>query len=70
MPELRKIEKALRGTAEAEEFLRTLPHKYYDENILHSIFISSRKAIPLRTMAHGATPHVTIPTSDTHLQRE
>ena len=43
VPELRKIEKALRGTTEAEEFLRTLPHKYYDENILHGIFISNMK---------------------------
>ena len=43
VPELRKIEKALRGTAEAEEFLRTLPHKYYDENILHGAILSLMK---------------------------
>ena len=43
VPRLRAIEKQLRGTEEAEEFLRSLPHRYYDENLLHSILLSNRK---------------------------
>lgn len=39
-PELRKLAKELCGTPEAEEFLCTLPHKYFDENNLHSFIIS------------------------------
>ena len=44
VPQLRKLERAYRGTAEAEKFLRTLPHEYYDENMLHSVFISNMKS--------------------------
>lgn len=43
VPQLRKLERAFRGTSEAESFLRTLPHEYYDENMLHSVFISNMK---------------------------
>jgi 3-methyladenine DNA glycosylase AlkD len=38
-PELRKIAKELSGTAEANEFLKILPHKYYEENNLHGFLI-------------------------------
>lgn len=43
VPELRKLEKQFRNTAESEEFLNTLPHDYYDENLLHSVMISNMK---------------------------
>ena len=43
VPKLRLIEKQFRNTEESKEFLNTLPHKYYDENILHSVFISNLK---------------------------
>ncbi len=39
-PALRKLAKELRGTAEAEAFLRALPHEYYEENNLHGFLIS------------------------------
>lgn len=44
VPQLRKIERAFRGTSEAENFLQALPHEYYDENMLHSVFISNIKS--------------------------
>ena len=43
VPELRKLEKQMRNTAEREVFLNTLPHDYYDENLLHSVMISNMK---------------------------
>lgn len=43
VPKLREIEKQYRGSEEAEEFLNTLPHTYYDENLLHSVFIANMK---------------------------
>ena len=42
MPALRKLAKELKGTAEAEAFLRTLPHRYYDENNLHGLLLCAR----------------------------
>ena len=41
LPMLRKLEKELRGTPEAEAFLRELPHELVDENHLHAMLISS-----------------------------
>lgn len=38
-PELRKLAKDLRGTQEAEEFLKALPHTYYEENNLHGFLL-------------------------------
>lgn len=43
VPEIRKLEKQIRNTAESEVFLNTLPHEYYDENLLHSVMISNMK---------------------------
>lgn len=40
IPQLRALGKELRGTPEAEMFLRQLPHTYYDENVLHGVLIS------------------------------
>ncbi len=38
-PILRKLAKELAGTAEAETFLRELPHTYYEENNLHAFLV-------------------------------
>lgn len=42
-PDLRKLAKELYGTAEAEGFLKILPHRYFDENQLHAFIISLTK---------------------------
>lgn len=42
MPALRKLAKELKGTAEAEAFLQTLPHHYYEENNLHGLLLCAR----------------------------
>lgn len=42
-PVLRKLAKELAGTAEAEVFLRTLPHVYYEENNLHAFLVEQIK---------------------------
>ena len=42
-PDLRKLAKELYGTTEAEEFLKILPHRYFDENQLHAFIISLTK---------------------------
>ena len=39
-PMLRKLAKEISGTKQAESFLNSLPHKYYEENNLHGILIS------------------------------
>ena len=36
VPEVRKLAKRLVKDPEAANFLADLPHKYYDENMLHS----------------------------------
>lgn len=43
MPELRRLAKQLRGTPEAEHFLRQLPHTYYEENNLHGLLLCECK---------------------------
>lgn len=40
VPEVRKLAKSLRDDPSASEFLRELPHKYYDENMLHGLLVS------------------------------
>ena len=42
IPDIRKIEKSL-NTEEKEKFLLKLPHKYFEENMLHGIIISNMK---------------------------
>lgn len=42
IPDIRKIEKSL-SIEEKEEFLLKLPHKYFEENMLHGIIISNIK---------------------------
>lgn len=43
VPEARKLAKRIAHEPEASLFLRDLPHKYYDENILHSLLLSEMK---------------------------
>lgn len=40
-PVLRKLAKQLAGTAQAEVFLHSLPHEYYEENNLHAFLTES-----------------------------
>ena len=42
-PELRKLAKELSKTPEAVEFLKILPHTYYEENNLHGFLIETIK---------------------------
>ena len=42
-PVLRKLAKELTGTAEAEAFLRDLPHTYYEENQLHAFLVEQMR---------------------------
>lgn len=42
-PDLRKLTKKLAGTAEAEDFVKKLPHRYYEENNLHGFLIETIK---------------------------
>ena len=43
VPEARKLAKRLAKEPEAYQFLRDLPHKYYDENMLHGLLLSEMK---------------------------
>ena len=43
VPEARKLAKRIIGEQETSKFLRDLPHKYYDENMLHGLLISEMK---------------------------
>ena len=43
VPALRKFAKELKKNQGCEDFLKELPHKYYDENMLHGILISEMK---------------------------
>ena len=40
-PDMRRIAKELNGTPEAAAFLRELPHKYYEENLVHFFLIAA-----------------------------
>lgn len=43
LPLVRNLAKELAGTEECEEFMKVLPHYYYDENMLHGSLISNIK---------------------------
>lgn len=59
LPALRKLEKELRGTPEAEAFLRALPHETLDENHFHAMLISNLRDYPAALAALRAfLPHV------------
>lgn len=40
VPLIKKLAKDIRNTAEAEEFMKLLPHKYHEENYLHAFLIN------------------------------
>ena len=42
-PELRKLAKQLRGSSDAEAFLNTLPHEFFEENNLHAVLLCGIK---------------------------
>ena len=42
-PELRKLAKALRGSDDAEAFLKELPHVFFEENNLHAFLLCEIK---------------------------
>lgn len=42
-PEYKKLRKELPGAEEIQTFLHTLPHTYYEENILHNILLCEEK---------------------------
>lgn len=42
-PDMRKIAKDMFGTEEANKFLKKLPHKYYEENLVHFFMIAMIK---------------------------
>lgn len=43
VPEVRKLAKQLKGDPVADKFIEKLPHKYYDENMLHGLLVSEIK---------------------------
>lgn len=43
IPQLRKLAKNYIKDKECDEFIRTLPHRYYDENMLHGLLLSEYK---------------------------
>ncbi len=43
VPEIRKLAKEIKDTKEANEFIKALPHKYFDENMLHGLLLSEIK---------------------------
>ena len=42
-PDMRRIAREIRGTEEAEGFLAELPHKFYEENLVHFFLIAMIK---------------------------
>ena len=43
VPVLRDFAKKVKKDEACEQFLETLPHKYYDENMLHAVLLSAEK---------------------------
>ena len=43
VPELRKLAKRYDKDPEHRQFLRALPHDYYDEDLLHALLIAEEK---------------------------
>ena len=43
VPQIRALARTLCGTAEAARFLSALPHRFYEENLLHAILLSKEK---------------------------
>lgn len=47
VPALRSYAKQMQKTGESEEFLQELPHRYYEEYLLHAFLISAEKDFSL-----------------------
>ena len=60
-PLLRNLAKELAGTAEAADFLRVLPHAYYEENNLHAFLVEKSAT----TTQHSRKPNGSCRTSTT-----
>ncbi len=43
IPDIRRLAKEIRNTREAEDFLKSLPHKYFEENNLHGYLLEEIK---------------------------
>lgn len=43
VPDIRRLAKKLKDSPEGKEFMKCLPHKYYEENMLHGLLISQIK---------------------------
>lgn len=43
VPQLRRLAKELKDSAQAAEFMAALPHEYHDENLLHALLINENK---------------------------
>lgn len=43
VPKIRKLSKKLENSQIINDFLKLLPHKYHDENILHAVLISENR---------------------------
>lgn len=43
VPQIRVLARTLCGTQEAAQFLSALPHRFYEENLLHAILLSKEK---------------------------
>ena len=44
VPVLRDFAKKVKKDEACEQFLENLPHKYYDENMLHAVLLSAEKS--------------------------
>ncbi|MCQ2749711.1 MAG: hypothetical protein MJ246_07175 [Clostridia bacterium] len=59
IPKLREFAKTV-SEKDREEFLKSLPHKYHDENMLHSIFLNDIKDYETQVAElERFMPHVT-----------
>lgn len=59
IPQLRKLAREFSKTPESEEFLKILPHKFYEENNLHGFLIETMKDYDKAVRALDAfLPHV------------
>lgn len=47
MPKLRALAREISGSAETEDFLRALPHTYFEENQLHAVLIERFRDYPV-----------------------
>ncbi|MBQ3404672.1 MAG: DNA alkylation repair protein [Oscillospiraceae bacterium] len=46
VPRLRELAKQIYGSAEAEDFMKKLPHRYLEENMLHGMLVERIKSFP------------------------